>query len=124
MTCEAATEQAVESVYAPQTTLIRQTLVDLILQAEAAYFDHLAPSKRYIPMFEPLDSVFPNRPTYLLGRSEESLKTYASTLTVIKAGMERLLPDVGIKSRLDDTLKAIENTVTEVEQVLAGVWSF
>lgn len=124
MSCEDAAEQAVERVYAPKTVIAKQTLANLILQAEAAYFDHLAPSKRFTPMFEPLDSVFPNRPTYLIGRSEESLNQYASTLKLIKINMERLYPETRMKGRLNDTLTAIDNTVSEVEQILAGVWKF
>ena len=101
-----------------------QRMADLVLRAEASYFDNCAPMHSSDVLFEPLESVYPNRPLYLLGRGRDALERYCAQLDDLISEAGAICVHAVNQALARDTIAALQNAAMEVRQVLAGAWDW
>ena len=88
--------------------------------AKRAYFEHCAPHHRGDLLFEPLESVFPGPPIYLMGAEREALQAYKAGMERFRREMARFGEQAANRGLMEDTLRAMECAALEAGEVLSG----
>lgn len=119
---ERAARLAVERAYGISGEAAGQ-VAQGVLSAERAYFEHCAPHHRGDLLFEPLESVFPGPPIYLMGAEREALQAYKAGMERLRREMARFGEQAANRGLMEDTLRAMECAALEAGEVLSGVWA-
>jgi hypothetical protein len=117
MSVEKALVLVVDDVFSPHTSGIREEIVSLLLQAEEAYFEKIAPVAGEFD-FEPLMGENAGPPIYLDRLSLAGLQTYQQDLYRWRDDFARIAPEVGKTELAARVITCTNNVLLDIAEQL------
>lgn len=119
--------QALEMVFEPCDSSGRQGLFDIWQTVENGYIDNIAhPDKPRVISSTQIHYLYPNpgdtlanRPEHLLRMRKEGLQAYGESLRFALKTVQQIKPQLGRKDKAVSLERAILNSLSDVERVLA-----